>query len=166
MADYTRLSAIRWTIYREQEEWWVWACLSYAHYDNPVCHYSLMSAYYPWRILYPKTEDKSIKKPISMMAATHIWMILSSSVYLHKMWPSGQRVSKWLLAAAPAFTKLRALVCFCWQGVHNFRETTAAFASKQLSKKPPSTSCQHTLTHSVQPLNLQIQSKADPLGGC
>lgn len=47
------------------------------------------------------------------------------------------RAHKWLLTAAPAFTKHCALVCFCWRGVHNFRETTAAFASKQLSNTPP-----------------------------
>ncbi len=88
----------------------------------------------PWD---PKTEDKPIKQPISMMAATLIWMILSSSVCLHKMWAWGHTDSKWLLTAAPAFTKLCALVCFCWRGVHNFRETTAAFASKTAFQKPP-----------------------------
>lgn len=89
------------------------------------------------RLLAPKTEDKPIKQPISMMAATLIWMILSSSVCLHKTWPQGHTDTKCLLAAAPAFTKLCALVCFCWWGVHNFRETTAAFASKQLSSNHP-----------------------------
>ena len=82
-------------------------------------------------------------------------MILSSSVCLHKMWPWGHADSKWLLAAAPAFTKLCALVCFCWRGVHHFRETTAAFPSKQLSNKPPLLlpTHSHSLGSNLQPPN-------------
>ncbi len=127
LSTCTRLDPLRialmTTVYVNTASWWV--------------------SYLLLRLLDPKTEDKPIKQPISMMAATLIWMILSSSVCLHKMWPWGHTDSKWLLAAAPAFTKLHALVCFCWRGVHNFRETTAAFASKQLSNKPPPPSHPH-----------------------
>lgn len=45
--------------------------------DNCIC----MSVVSRW-------EDKPLKQPISMMEAALIWMILSSSVHLHKMWPS------------------------------------------------------------------------------
>lgn len=92
-----------WTIQWEQEELCVCMHLStYTHLDplrielmTTVCQYGLTVGILPLlRLLDPKTEDKAIKQPISMMVAILMWMILSSSVCLHKMWPWGHTDSK------------------------------------------------------------------------
>lgn len=102
-----------------------------------VCQYGLMVGTSCWGSWTPRQKTSPLssqlvwwQQPSSEWSFHHL-SILTRCV--HK----GHMDTKHLPAAAPAFTKLWALVCFCWRGVHNFRETTAAFTSKQLSNRHP-----------------------------